>query len=826
MSEHELWGTVVGQFPVVAPIGENVSVKNAIFNTLTERVEQNAGNWPDKTEFYMAQFEDIVPAAKLQANMAIETLNDIRSDVFSFADMEILDANLAVIPRGANPNADFTQAARDRTRYLRFTITVSPRAIPPGVMDFDPATFPSPTSSTVYVRALMQNNGLAQGISKHLLDQTPKLVLYFYDLAQTEFDVSIKYRSDAAPDQEKYQKWLRDIKSKTKFYAGKHYIQQSYVGRLEGTETLAQRLTSVRQRTFDTKSQRPKYLTVQELHQSYQFLLVEIKNTTPPAEIPQLDQLFVQAVSEDLRKKLLVHLHPLPTTTNHANIQRFTAMIQHAIDAENELQTITNIADRAAHRNSKPYAARQNTQQRQPHTFFSGTSQDQQEEYPEEYSDPYGRSNANAYATIPTCDYYAHSSGPLLMPTCFLTKHTPGISRDQQDIMAQAIVAMGMAAETLADEIPFTGASIVEEALQKSSGMRIPIKCFGCNGLPKYNEHAFHLWRNCPNKGEKEVWENFQKNLKEFRDRKQARQEQRSTQGGGNQYGGGSQYGHYGPRTMTMEGTNWERQGFPSKRVQDQIKAIADEQNSQHTRMTLLASLKDSLEDYNLANEQKKPEEKKAKWQGGRKGRTFFTYMEPSQPKEPTPRGTAMTMLGAPPRNNYQFKIAYKLPFIAFPIGDGRTSEDVATLSGLLDTGGCCNMGNLAYHREISEQYPQFVDEIVCLEEESYANINIGGIKDGVSITHMIRYAIPFIDKGEQCFITLGLTDDLPIDTLFGLGFQQDTKMTINFTTRRVESAFLQRQFPITFKEPRRTNPENIRSQENNAPKSLLTTDE
>ena len=194
---------------------------------------------------------------------------------------------------------------------------------------------------------------------------------------------------------------------------------------MERTKTQAKQLTNERQRTYDTKSQRPKYLTVQELHQSYQFLLVEIKNTTPPAEIPQLDQLFVQAVSEDLRKKLLVHLHPLPTTTNHANIQRFTAMIQHAIDAENELQTITNIADRAAHRNSKPYAARQNTQQRQPHTFFSGTSQDQQEEYPEEYPDPYGRNNANAYATIPTCHYYAHSSGPSLMPTFFLTKHTP-----------------------------------------------------------------------------------------------------------------------------------------------------------------------------------------------------------------------------------------------------------------------------------------------------------------------------------------------------------------------------------------------------------------
>jgi hypothetical protein len=275
---------------------------------------------------------------------------------------------------------------------------------------------------------------------------------------------------------------------------------------------------------------------------------------------------------------------------------------------------------------------------------------------------------------------------------------------------------------------------------------------------------------------------------------------------------------------MTTEGTNWERQGFPSKQVQDQTQAIADEQNTPHARMTLLASLKDALEDYNLEIEQKKPEAKK-KWQGGRKGRTFLMYMEPSPISESNISGPR-TMLGAPPKDNYRFKIACKLPFIAFPIGDGRTSEDVATLSGLLDTGGCCNMGNLAYHKEISEQYPQFVDEMVCLEEESYANINIGGIKDGVSITHMIRYATPFIDKGEQCFITLGLTADLPIDTLFGLGFQQDTKMTIDFTTRRVESAFLQRHFPITFKEPRRTNPENIRSQENNAPKSLLTTDE
>ena len=123
----------------------------------------------------MAKFEDIVPAATLQANMAIASLrvvDDIASDVFLFADMEILDANLAMIPHSL-AHLDYSQAARARTRYLCFTITVSPRMIIPGIMDFDRTTFPNPTSNTVYVRALMQNGALAAELSKHLLDNTP-----------------------------------------------------------------------------------------------------------------------------------------------------------------------------------------------------------------------------------------------------------------------------------------------------------------------------------------------------------------------------------------------------------------------------------------------------------------------------------------------------------------------------------------------------------------------------------------------------------------------------------------------------------------------------
>jgi hypothetical protein len=41
------------------------------------------GEWKDKTEFFIAQFKDIVPSASLQANMAIADLEDVNSFTFS-----------------------------------------------------------------------------------------------------------------------------------------------------------------------------------------------------------------------------------------------------------------------------------------------------------------------------------------------------------------------------------------------------------------------------------------------------------------------------------------------------------------------------------------------------------------------------------------------------------------------------------------------------------------------------------------------------------------------------------------------------------------------
>lgn len=132
-------------------------------------------------------------------------------------------------------------------------------------------------------------------------------------------------------------------------------------------------------------------------------------------------------------------------------------------------------------------------------------------------------------------------------------------------------------------------------------------------------------------------------------------------------------------------------------------------------------------------------------------------------------------------------------------------------------------MGSLAYHQEIAKQHPNLVEELVDLKEKRYEEINIGGLKDGVALTHMIRYSIPYTDKGEQLAITFGLARDLPVDTLFGVGFQIETKMKIDLAAGRVESGFLQDTYNIEYNEPRLTDPAHVAADAHTKPKALIS---
>jgi hypothetical protein len=130
-----------------------------------------------------------------------------------------------------------------------------------------------------------------------------------------EFDACIKSRYDAAPDPDKHATWLQELTAKTKYYACKQIVQKTYVGRLEGIKTLAQQLTNVKQKQWDKANNRNMHLSARELSQACQRLLTELKPTTQPAEMPQLDDMFVQAIGPELRKKIIQCLPPHPATT-------------------------------------------------------------------------------------------------------------------------------------------------------------------------------------------------------------------------------------------------------------------------------------------------------------------------------------------------------------------------------------------------------------------------------------------------------------------------------------------------------------------------------
>jgi hypothetical protein len=346
-----------------------------------------------------------------------------------------------------------------------------------------------------------------------------------------------------------------------------------------------------------------------------------------------------------------------------------------------------------------------------------------------------------------------------------------------------------------------TMVSIVEEALPKLSGMNAPMKCFGCDGLQEYTDNCHHLWRNCPHKDDKRTWNNFQHNLKLFREKIQNRNN---------------------PMRNVNTTQNWKREGYPTQQAHKQIQAITHVATPAAIRKVMIATLSQELTKETKDEDhegEKKPSPKKRRLTR-QITRNFFTYMQPQAQLIPS------TFLGAAPLTPYEFKISFKLPFLTFPIGEGGSSNDKAMLTGLADTGGCCNMGWLTYHREIAQKYPQLVHEFTDLKDKRYKTISIGGLQGGVVLTHMIKYLIPYTDRGGACVLTLGLTEDLPLDTLFGVNFQTEAKMQIDLAGRKIWSGLFQDTYPLEFKEPKRTNIAHIFSQANAFPKALIATEE
>jgi len=132
-------------------------------------------------------------------------------------------------------------------------------------------------------------------------------------------------------------------------------------------------------------------------------------------------------------------------------------------------------------------------------------------------------------------------------------------------------------------------------------------------------------------------------------------------------------------------------------------------------------------------------------------------------------------------------------------------------------------MGWLEYHTKIAEKFPQLVSEFTDLNGCQYETFDIGGIKDSIEITHMIKYWLPYQDNGAMATITIGLSPDMPLDTLYGLPFQINAQMTADFANQKVTSKIFRTEFNILMKRPERSPIESLDYPASTSPKVLLS---
>ena len=132
-------------------------------------------------------------------------------------------------------------------------------------------------------------------------------------------------------------------------------------------------------------------------------------------------------------------------------------------------------------------------------------------------------------------------------------------------------------------------------------------------------------------------------------------------------------------------------------------------------------------------------------------------------------------------------------------------------------------MGWLDFHKKKAECFPQLVADFTDPNACQYETFNIRGIKDSIEITHMVKYWLPYQDKGAMATTTIGLSPNMPLDTLYGLPFQINAQMTANFANQKVNSKIFHTEFNILMKRPKQSPLESLDYPSSKTPKVLLS---
>jgi len=113
---------------------------------------------------------------------------------------------------------------------------------------------------------------------------------------------------------------------------------------------------------------------------------------------------------------------------------------------------------------------------------------------------------------------------------------------------------------------------------------------------------------------------------------------------------------------------------------------------------------------------------------------------------------------------------------------------------------------------KLKQKFPDLVESHTVLKERQFEDIRIGGIQGGVYITDVIVFYMPFSTNGSPHAITMfGLTNDLPINVLYGLPFMIQAQITLlDINGSKATSKLLGTTFKLNMQSPRRDSLETI----------------
>jgi hypothetical protein len=142
------WATVTAHLPIIPPPTETREIKNTVFNSFTQCLQDADEEWTDKSSLFLLSFEQLVPATSLEADVVITNFNNYGSAVFNFESYECYD-NMYYEPVAIGGGANFTNPELSTIKWFKFALNVAPQQANPGHIAVRADQFPSRSTNTV-----------------------------------------------------------------------------------------------------------------------------------------------------------------------------------------------------------------------------------------------------------------------------------------------------------------------------------------------------------------------------------------------------------------------------------------------------------------------------------------------------------------------------------------------------------------------------------------------------------------------------------------------------------------------------------------------------